>query len=224
MTTMLEEVIRALPVVLSGLFMTVSLTGISIIVGLVGGTFLGMWWCKKVHRPIASFIINRFIFIMQGLPVIVLLLVTYFVIPHYLHIEISPVIAGGVTLSLYAMANFAATIKHEADAISQDYWDSCKVLGYTEMQAFQSVILPQVLRRAYPTFVHESISLMKETYVVSIIGTLELTKAAMNLGSRALDPIGYYCVIAFLYLGLAWVLSAIAVWLEKFVWRSWSCK
>ncbi len=213
--TLIDKLWILAPLILQGALTTIFMTIVSVTVGLLGGFISGFITCKKIHIRWLSPIIHIFEFIIKGTPVFVQLLIIYLALPKLVHINVSPMIAGIITISLTATARFAEIVRHDVDMIPEGQWESCRVLGYSTRLILWAIVLPQVLRSSFHSFVGESISLLKETYIVSILGTLELTKVAMNTGSHDLDPVTAYVLIAFVYLGIVGGLTFGASLIEK---------
>lgn len=197
---MLDQLVAALPLVMRGAYLTILVTTVAITAGLIGGFICGFISCEKIKLKGLSQIIFVLEFIINGTPVFVQLLIVYFVLPHSLGIDISPAVAGMITLGLNAVTRFTEIIRHDIDHIPDGQWEACKVLGYPLHLILLSVIFPQILRSSLASFISETITILKETYIISILGAVELTKVAMSLGSKDLDPLTSYLFIACVYL------------------------
>jgi len=209
-----DKIIAVLPIVAQGACMTIVMTLAIVTIGLIGGFASGFVTCEKIRVRGLTQIIRVLEFIVRGTPIFIQLLIIYFVLPNMLHINISPAIAGVITLSLTAIARFAEIVRHDVDQVPEGQWEACRVLGYSLPLILRSIVLPQVLRSSFASFIGESILLLKETYIVSILGTIELTKVAMNLGSRDLDPLTAYVLIAFVYLAIIGALTYLATFVQ----------
>jgi His/Glu/Gln/Arg/opine family amino acid ABC transporter permease subunit len=210
-----DLLLSSLPFIMRGALVTLELTLAAVIIGFIGGVVFGMLTCNNIRARFITPIVDWYIFLIKGTPLSVQLLVAYFVLPEFLPIDISPLMAGVIALGCNAVASFTEIIKHDVDLIPQGQWEACQILGYPLFLTIRAIILPQTLQSSFPTLINETATILKETYIVSIIGAVELTKVAMSLGSRTLDPISSYFLIALIYLFMIWVLSVLARSIEK---------
>lgn len=209
-TGLFWKIVHILPVVAQGAGMTVLMTIAIVTIGLIGGFISGFITCERVKIRWITPVIHTIEFLVLGMPVFIQCLIIYLALPNIVHMPISPAVAGIITLGLTAIARFAEIVRHDIDHIPEEQWESCQVLGYSLPLILWSIIMPQIIRCSFKSFVGESMILLKETYIVSILGTIELTKVAMNLGSKELDPLTSYIVIAFVYLAIICILTYLA--------------
>jgi His/Glu/Gln/Arg/opine family amino acid ABC transporter permease subunit len=213
--TLTEKIMIALPLMGKGALLTVGITFAAVAIGLIGGVICGFITAERIKLRWFARAIAAAEFFISGMPIFVQLLLVFFVLPQVIGIHPSPIIAGIITISLTAIVRFAEIIRHDINLIPEGQWEACKVLGYSLRMTLWSIILPQVLRTSVASFMSESVSLLKETYIVSILGALELTKVAMNLGSKELDPVTAYVLVAFVYLAIIGVLTFIVSRIEN---------
>ncbi|MFH1832101.1 MAG: ABC transporter permease subunit, partial [bacterium] len=89
------------------------------------------------------------------------------------------------------------------------------VLGYSTYKTLVHIIMPQALKNILPALVNETISLIKESSIFASIGLLEITRAAINISAKTLDPMSIYLAIALIYLFLTTTISLLAKKWEK---------
>lgn len=189
--------------ILSGLKIT---TIISIMAGIIG-TLLGALICwMKMHRNIAlrSFA-NAYISIMRGTPVLVLLMIMFYVV-----LAGTPLNAVWVSIITFAM-NFSAYVaemfRSAILGIDKGQTEAGLSLGYTPARTFLKFIMPQAFAQVLPVYKGEMISLVKTTSIVGYIAVQDLTKVGDIIRSRTFDAFFPLIMVAVLYFILAWIFA-----------------
>ncbi len=200
---------------MQGLMMTIKLWLIASVVSLILGTILGILRCQKLRIVSVASILDVCTFVLRGVPLYVQLLITYFVLPDLLRINLPIFFAGTLTLGLCSAAYVSQMVRSGINAIPAGQWEAAYVLGYSTTQTVRWIIMPQVMRAILPTLVGEVDQLLKSTSIISSIGLLELTRAGMNIVSREMNPLTIYLTIALLYLMLSSALNALGAFLER---------
>jgi len=197
---------HSLPLLLSGAFNTIFVSCCALCIGLCGGTLFGLLSCAN-YKSWWSIPINAYVLVIRGTPVTLQLLLIYFAVPAAIGINFSPLVAGIITLGINSIAYVTEIIRGGINAINRGQWDASYVLGLGTIDTIKVIILPQVLFIVLSPLTNETMALLKETSIVSIIGLLELTRVGMNISARTLDPISTYCVIAVIYLFMTTAVS-----------------
>lgn len=200
---------------LRGLLMTTGIWAASVLMSLSLGFILGVAGCRRLSRKFTQPFILTYVYVLRAIPVYVQLLIVYFVIPDILRIDLPAWLAAVLALGLCSAAYMTEIVRAGMNAVSFGQWDACLVLGYSNIQALHYVIVPQMLRRAYPAVINEFESLLKSTALVSAIGVLDLTKVASNIVARTMDPLPVYLATACLYLALSAMLNIVSKILER---------
>ena len=135
-----------------------------------------------------SGVTNVFLLIIRGTPLMLQLLVVYFGpglfirwlndIGYDISFRWNRFAAAIIALSINYAAYFAEIYRGGIESIPKGQYEACKVLGYTKVQTFFTVILPQVVKRIIPAMGNEVITLVKDTALVSVIGVSELLMVA----------------------------------------------
>lgn len=196
--------------ILRGLWITII---ISIFASLVG-TILGGLVClmrmsrNKPLKSIASFYIS----LIRGTPVLVLLMIIYYVV--FASVNINPVlvaiIAFGINFAAYVSEMFRTSI----ESIDKGQTEAGVASGFTKIQTFVHIVMPQALRRVLPVYKGEFISLVKMTSVVGYIAVEDLTKASDIIRSRTFDAFFPLIMAAVIYIVIAWLLTLVLDYVE----------
>lgn len=198
-----------------GVGMTLFLAFVGVLIGMCGGVLGGILSCRRLRHPILSALISTYVFIVQGTPLFVQILLVYFALPTLWGGAISPVAAVLVALGANSTAYITQIVRAGINAVPAGQWEAAFVLGYSTRGALWHIILPQMARNVFPALLNEVISLVKETSIVGAIGVYDLTKVIRDLVNRTMEPLGWYLCAAVMYLIITSVLGLIAKVVER---------
>ncbi len=169
---------------------------------------------RMSRNPLVSGLVNLYLLVMRGTPLILQLIFVYFA-PYYLfgasYDRFTAVIIAFVVN--YA-AYFAEIYRGGIEAIPKGQYEAAKVLGFTKSQTFFRIILPQVIKRILPATGNEVITLVKDTALAQTIGVAELFRAAQNASARQFSTAPIFIAGVF-YFVMNWAVSALFQKLEK---------
>ena len=161
-----------------------------------------------------SMLANAFLLIIRGTPLMLQLIVVYFG-PFYLFkFSWDRFTAAIIALSVNYACYFAEIYRGGLQSISVGQYEAAKVLGYTKIQTFFKIVLPQVVKRIVPPMGNEVITLVKDTALVSVIGVVELLRTAQTHSSRLFSTTPIFIAGVFYFL-MNWVVTAVFIHLEK---------
>ena len=200
---------------INGTLSTLWLALIGISIGMTFGVIGGILTCRRLYIPFVNELMGVYVFVVQGTPLYVQLLLMYFALPALLGTHVSPVTAGLITIGLNSVAYVTQIVRGGINAVDRGQWEAAYVLGYSTLGTLWYVILPQMVRTVLPSLVNEMISLIKETSILGVIGVVELTKVARDTVSRTMEPLFWYLCAAAIYLVITSALGLIARYLER---------
>ncbi len=155
-----------------------------------------------------------FILIIRGTPLILQLIFVYFA-PYYIfHASYDRFTAAIIAMSLNYAAYFAEIYRGGIESIAKGQYEAAKVLGFTRMQTFFTIILPQVVKRILPAMGNEVITLVKDTALVQTIGVGELFLAAQNAASRQFSTVPIF-IAGVCYFVMNWAVSLLFSRIER---------
>ncbi len=167
---------------------------------------------------------NIFLLIIRGTPLMLQLLVVYFGpglfirwlndIGYEVNFRWNRFAAAIIALSINYAAYFAEIYRGGIESIPKGQYEACKVLGYTRVQTFFTIILPQVIKRIVPAMGNEVITLVKDTALVSVIGVSELLMVAKERQGALFSFWPLFIAGAF-YFFMNWIVSVVFRQLEK---------
>ena len=191
--------------ILSGL----GVTFVIAIFAALFGTILGFGLCllRRSRFPAVSKITAGFIRLLQGIPVLVLLMLMFYVVFAKVHLN-------GILVSIAAFSvNFAVYVSEMMrtgiNAVDAGQWEAATAIGFGRVQTFTRIIAPQALRHILPVYKGEFISMLKMTSVVGYIAVQDLTKATDLIRSRTFEAFFPLIASAVIYFLLAWVLTSL---------------
>lgn len=139
---------------------------------------------KMSKIKVVRALVNLYIQIMRGTPLILQLIFVYFA-PYYLfHLSYNRFTAVIVAYVINYAAYFAEIYRGGIQAIAQGQYEACKVLGFSKSYTFFHIILPQVIKAILPAMSNEVITLVKDTALAQTIGVSELFRVAQTTASR----------------------------------------
>ena len=188
---------------------------LSVIAFVGGGIGALLLLLLRYARPnIGVRFMNLYVELLQGTPLLLQLFIVFFGLP-LLGVDVSPLLAAGVALTLYASAFLAEIWRGCVDAIGRGQWDASASLGMKFILQMRYVILPQALRIAVPPTVGFLVQLVKSTALASIVGFNELTKAGQIVTNATFQPVVVYGLVALIYFCMCFPLTYCARLLER---------
>ncbi len=164
-------------------------------------------------RPLQA-VAMAWIKIFQGTPLLMQLYLIYFG-ANMLSIRVEPWSAAAVAYTLYASAFLGEIWRGCIQAIARGQWEAARAVALPYADQLRFVILPQALKIAVPPTVGFLVQLLKGTSLASIIGFVELTRAAQVVNNATFRPFTIYALVAAIYFSLCWPLSRLADRLER---------
>lgn len=189
--------------ILEGLQVTLLITLGSVILG----TLLGGLVCRARMSRHAWLqrLAKIYIDLMRGTPVLVLLMLMYYVFMAPL--GTTGVVVAIVTFGLNTSAYIGEMLRSGIESIDKGQREAGLALGYTPRQVFMRITLPQVVRKIMPVYLGEVISLLKGTSIVGYIAVMDMTRASDLIRSRTFDAFFPLIVTAAIYFLVAWLIG-----------------
>jgi len=191
---------------------TVALSAIA----FVGGGLVGLALLVARLRPWPGVptAVSAYVHVFQGTPLLIQLFLAYFGFG-LLGINVSPWIAAGGALTLYASAYLTEIWRGCVAAIPRGQWEAADSLALSFGEKLRHVVAPQALRIAVAPTVGFLVQVIKGTALASIIGFIELTKTGTMITNATFRPFTVYACVALMYFVLCWPVSAYSKRLER---------
>ena len=155
-----------------------------------------------------------YIKLFQGTPLLLQLYLVYFG-SNFLGFRPQAWLSAALGLTFYASAFLAEIWRGCLQAIPSGQWEASRALALGRFHQLRLVIIPQALRIALPPTAGFMVQLLKGTSLASIIGFMELTRAAQIVNNATFRPFIVYALVAGLYFALCWPLSLLSQTLER---------
>ena len=208
-------------IMLLGLWITLKVSMVSIIVGILIGLIGGL--ARISDNPALKWSSITYIELIRGSPLLVQIFIWYFVLGTLINTmltknglpQVPPLWFGVAALSTFTGAYVAEMVRAGIQSIDKGQTEAARSLGMTYAQAMFHIIMPQALRRILPPLAGQFISLIKDSSLLGIIAIRELTKATREVVTSSLQPFELWFICALLYLLLTFSLSMFAQYLER---------
>ena len=190
---------------LLGLWMTIKLTVICIVLGCTLGFLVGL---MRTSRNLALRAVSgAYVEFFRGTPVLIQLFWIFFCLPLLLGVELSNLASGVIALTLYMGAITSETFRASLKSIGREQLDACVALGLPKRAQVVNVVLPQAVLRAIPTLLSNCVSLFKESALVSAVGMADLMFVGQNISNNTARPVEVLTVVALIYFVIAFPLT-----------------
>lgn len=197
-----DEALRYLPFLVQGIKLTFLITLVSTSIGAAIGLLMAI--ARSSRFKLASAIAGFYVDVMRAIPVLVLLVWVFFVMPILIGYSLTPFASGVVALSLYASAYLAEIFRAGIRSLERNQWQAGLALGMTFWQMMRRVILPQAIVRMLPPLGSMFVSLFKDSAVVSAIGVYDLMRQGLTLSLSLIRPMEVMTITAVLYFVLTY--------------------
>lgn len=203
----LRVLTETFPLLLKGLRITLLLGLVSIVLGLFGG--LTMALVRLYGTRLLRLLATAYIDVFRALPLLVLLVLIYYALP-FVGIRLSPFASATAALSLVSSAYAAEIFRAGIEAIPRGQFDAAQALGLHAWHTMRLVILPQAIRIVVPPLTNNSINVVKDTALASVVAMPDLLKQATQAQALSANPsplIGAALIYLLLLLPLVRIVS-----------------
>jgi polar amino acid transport system permease protein len=207
-----EDFIKIIANLLEGTITTLEVFALTLIISLPLGLLVALG--RMSSRKLISEPVKLYILVMRGTPLMLQIMFIYFAPFNLFQIKIDRFLAAIVAFSINYAAYFAEIFRGGIASIEKEQYEAAAVLGFTRVQTFFKIILPQVIKRILPSTSNEVITLVKDTVLVQVIGISELFRAAQNAANNHFSTTPLLTAGIF-YLIMNWVLTRIFHTLEN---------
>ena len=206
-----EVMRRTFPMLLQGLWITLQLGAASIVAGLALGLALAM---TRLYAAAPLRLLTRvYIDVFRSIPLLVLLIIVYYALP-FVGLRLSPFVSAMTALTLVSGAYTAEIFRAGIEAIPKGQFEASAALGLSGPQTMKEVILPQAVKIVIPPLTNNSINVVKDTALASVVAMPDLLKQATQAQALAANPTPLI-VAAVIYVAFLWPLVAAVSRMER---------
>ena len=217
------SVIAYMPLILKGMVITVELALLSVIIAIVLGMIGAL--AKLSKSRFARSVAGTYTTLIRGLPELVTMTLIFFggqILVNNIgeklgleYIDVSPFIAGVITIGFIYGAYMTETFRGGILAVSRGEIEAGHAFGMTPWQVFLRITFPAMVRHALPSFGNNWLVLVKATALVSVIGLPDMVYNAGLAGGSTRQPFTFFLVVAFLFLVITGFSDVGMRWLDK---------
>lgn len=208
----LDRVMGYWPVLLKGISMTVSLSILSLLIGVVLGFAFGIIRAGR-NRALAQ-LVGLYVDFFRGTPFLLQVFIVFFILPE-IGIELSAFAAGVVALSNVAACFIGEIVASGIKAVPTGQSEAAASSGFTRIQQMRHIILPQAVRIVTPSLVGQFVLLIKDSSVVSAIGLLDLTRSGWVIVQSVPNGLLVFGIIGFSYFLICYPLIYLSRRMER---------
>ena len=199
-----------------GLKITLLVTVFAVLIGVVLGFLIAI--VRTTHDKtgklkILNAICKVYLTVIRGTPVVVQLMIIYFII--FGSVDISKVVVAIVAFGINSGAYVAEIFRSGIMSIDNGQFEAGRSLGFNYAQTMMYIVMPQAFKNVLPTLCNEFISLLKETSVSGYIALQDLTKGGDIIRSRTYDAFMPLIAVAPIYLAMVMIFTKLVSLLER---------
>jgi His/Glu/Gln/Arg/opine family amino acid ABC transporter permease subunit len=188
-----------------GFLTTVAICLVAAALGFALGIVLALIRLSRVK--VLALIVTAYIEVFRNIPFLIQVFLLYYGLPFY-GLMLPAWLVGTVALTLYAGAYYSEVVRGAINSVAKGQLESARAVGMSRLQAMRHVIFPQMLAYFVPPAANQTMSLVKESALLSTITVTEMTMAALRIQGIAFSPFEVLITIALLY----WAINATLGW------------
>ncbi len=208
----IEQLVHSLPFFFKGLWMTIAVSGLS----LVAGTLIGFLWgiIRASRGRVLKHVIGAWVDMVRGTPFLVQVFIIFFILPEFgIHLEAFP--AAVIALTNLAACFICEIVAAGIESVPTGQKEAATSTGLSGLQQLRYVILPQAMRVILPPLVGQYVLLIKDSSVVSAIGVVDVTRVGWLTVQRVPQGLLVFGLVALLYFAICYPLIRLSNNLEK---------
>mgnify|MGYP000274902929 CR=1 FL=1 len=209
--------------VIEGLQNTLMIAIVGLIVGILIGTLIAtvrvLPKYKRLPR-ILNGICSFYVALFRGTPMVVQLLVFYYVLLPIMGIRTSGEVVAMAVFGLNSGAYISEIMRSGIQSVDAGQLEAGRAVGLSFSVSMVKIVIPQAVKNILPTLGNEFISLIKETSIVSFVGAADLYVAFSYIGSNSYEFMVPYLVMALIYIVLVLIISLLVKLLERSLKKS----
>jgi His/Glu/Gln/Arg/opine family amino acid ABC transporter permease subunit len=200
---------------IEGFGKTIIITIGALVIGVIIGTIVAIikvFADRNKKLKIFDMLCNLYLTVIRGTPVVVQLLISFFII--FVNAKDGTWVAI-ITFGINSGAYVAEVIRSGIMAIDSGQTEAGRSLGFSKVQTMWLIILPQAFKNILPAIGNEMIALLKETSVAGYVAVVELTKAGNQIKNTTYDQINPILLVAIVYLVVVLIMTRLLNLLER---------
>ena len=208
----MDVLFQNLPYLMKGAVQTIWMSLFTLFFGTLLGLCLGFAAVSRFRALRA--VIDTYVFVIRGIPVLVLMFITYYAFPA-MGYRISNYAAVTIALVIYAGAFYTDIVRGALLAVPRGQTEAAKSLGIPRKWIVLDILLPQAIKPSIPPWLNTSIVSVKSTSYAAIVGAWELTYASKEIVERTLATFEIFSAVMLFYFVICYPLSLLSRRLEQ---------
>jgi His/Glu/Gln/Arg/opine family amino acid ABC transporter permease subunit len=208
----LKLFLQSLPALATGAWLTAKLSVLSIALGVIIGVFGGL--ARISRSALIRFLAGAYVVVMRGVPLLVTLLFLYYGLPSA-GIQLDAFTVALIALSVTSGAYVTEIVRAGIQSLDPGQMRAARSLGMSYAIAMRRIILPQAIRRVLPPITNESLTLLKNTSLVSTIALTDLLRSGLEVMTWQANTFSPFAGVALVYLLMTLPLLWLNGWLER---------
>ncbi|EJN08716.1 amine acid ABC transporter, permease protein, 3-TM region, His/Glu/Gln/Arg/opine family [Bradyrhizobium sp. YR681] len=200
------------PLLLQGAWLTLQVAAMALVIGYVAGIAVALIALMPGWLP--RLVTGCYVEILRNIPFIIILFVVYYGLPFW-GIRLPATLVGTVALALFASAYYAEIVRAAILALPRGQFESARAIGMSPMSAMWHVVAPQILRTLVPPSTNMTLTMMKESSVLSSITVPELTYQSLVVQGNTFAPFEVFAAVASIYWLIAALIAEVSRRLER---------
>ena len=185
----------------------------AIVLGFALGIAIGLG--RLANNRFIRFLATIYVEFFRGVPLVMVIFWFWFIIPNLMRISLPEYGIALTAFVVFEAAYLAEIVRAGIQSVARGQVEAANATGLSDRQTMRHIVLPQALRNMIPALVTQFIVLLKDTSLASIIGYIDLTKAAQIVNNREIRPFELYLFIAVIYWSVSYAMSRYAQRLER---------
>ncbi|APX71668.1 amino acid ABC transporter permease [Companilactobacillus allii] len=200
------------PAFISGFGWTVLSSVLALFFSLIIGSLFAI--LEVMPSKVARVIGNVYVEIFRNIPLLVITMFFYLVIPLYI-VKINGFTAGTIGLTIYTSAFIAETVRAGINSVDLGQMEAARAQGMTFWQAMKNVVLPQAFKLVIPPLGNQFVNLVKNSSVLAFVAGFDLMYQGNAIASQTFDTVNTYVVVGLFYLVITLPISYYMQHLER---------
>ena len=203
---------------LTGMQNTALIAVLGLVIGSVIGTVIAVIKVIPSYKKITRYAQNVcgiYVAFFRGTPIVVQLLLGYYIILPLLSVTLSPVTSCIIIVGLNSGAYISEIMRGGINSVDPGQLEAARAVGLPFSTSMLKIVVPQAVKNILPTMGNEFIALIKETAIVGYVGAVDITKAFQDQGSNSYEYMIPYLIMALLYIVIVAVIASLVKLMER---------
>ena len=202
----------SIPQLAYGAFISLVIAGSALLIGFIVGVLLAL--AQTSTNVILKKLVGFYVGVVRGTPMLIHIVFLYYVLSGA-GLSLSALLAAIIAIGLNSSAYVSQIMRSGINSVNKGQLEAAKTLGIPRKDVIVYIIIPQAVRVILPALGNETVTLIKDSSLASIIGVTELYQEGKVIISHTYDALTVYCALAFFYLIMTTAISTLVHYYEK---------